>query len=583
MIGLALALALAWGGDALDLSAVRRAEAARDLDTLLAGPFDEPTLPVVARALGRLRDPRALDRLELFASQSDPALREAARVGLATTPGGVAVVRRLITTETDPSARATLWWALGRCGDVSDVPTITPNVVRPWPEGAAAAEAIGVLARRGVDVSAAVPTLVARAGVLDVRVASAVAFALARARPASLDAVSVLRLREAVQRSPSDEVRAWLVPLVLAFDERGRRALRLELLEGHWRLARVAALTDPASWSPEEIERAARVDDPWVQQRLRETFGVVVGVPPAPTPLDVARADLAAGAATARGALLAFARDAELPRDRSTAASVLLGASPTPAELTTLTGATDPVVRELVAEHLGRARDTAALWAMVRTEPDMSTLVAVLRGLRDAPGAPDAAALDRLRTLAADGPFLVRTMAVAVARAAGVELPISPVSPGPTAGFVDVTGVVSARVLTTEGEVRIVLEPEAAPVAVAAFVTLAEQDAFDGLTFHRVVPGFVVQTGDPRGDGMGGPGWFLPDEVDARPFVAGAVGLATSGPDTGGGQWFITTSLQPHLSGDYTRFGLVSRGLDVVSRLDPEDRVLDVIVERVSP
>ncbi|MCB9681566.1 MAG: peptidylprolyl isomerase [Alphaproteobacteria bacterium] len=147
-----------------------------------------------------------------------------------------------------------------------------------------------------------------------------------------------------------------------------------------------------------------------------------------------------------------------------------------------------------------------------------------------------------------------------------------------------------AVVSTTEGTFRLALDPDTAPLAVATFAWLAEQGfgadsayadvAWTGTTFHRVVPGFVVQSGDPRGDGLGGPGWLLPDETSGLPFVTGALGMATSGPDEGGSQWFVTTSPQPHLVGGYTRFGVVTDGLDVVQRLDPGDRVLDVVIER---
>jgi cyclophilin family peptidyl-prolyl cis-trans isomerase len=141
--------------------------------------------------------------------------------------------------------------------------------------------------------------------------------------------------------------------------------------------------------------------------------------------------------------------------------------------------------------------------------------------------------------------------------------------------------IASARVFTTRGEFRIELEPEVAPLAVVNFARLAEGNFYDGVVWHRVVPGFVVQTGDPRGDGSGGPGWTLPDEVSALPYDEGAVGMARSGPDTGGSQWFVTIEPQPHLVGDYTRFGRITAGMHVVKSLERGDRILDVVVERV--
>ena len=97
------------------------------------------------------------------------------------------------------------------------------------------------------------------------------------------------------------------------------------------------------------------------------------------------------------------------------------------------------------------------------------------------------------------------------------------------------------------------------------------------------MPGFVVQTGCGRGDGWGGPGWEIPDEVSGLSYTAGTVGMARSGPDTGGSQWFITTTDQPHLEGRYTIFGRVTQGLEVARQLREGESVLDVRIERVGP
>ena len=123
-------------------------------------------------------------------------------------------------------------------------------------------------------------------------------------------------------------------------------------------------------------------------------------------------------------------------------------------------------------------------------------------------------------------------------------------------------------------------------MTVDSFVALARKDFFDGTTIHRVVPDFVVQAGDPRGDGTGGPGYALRDELNGRPYVRGTVGMALSGPDTGGSQWFVTLSRQPHLDGAYTDFGEVTAGLEVVERNEQNARLLSVRVreeEREAP
>jgi cyclophilin family peptidyl-prolyl cis-trans isomerase len=108
--------------------------------------------------------------------------------------------------------------------------------------------------------------------------------------------------------------------------------------------------------------------------------------------------------------------------------------------------------------------------------------------------------------------------------------------------------------------------PEA-PSSCLSFLQLAGQGFYDGLPFYRVVPGLLVQTGDPRGDGLGGPGYVLRDEIHPARFGRGTVGLVRPEPDSAGSQIFITLSRQPDLDGRYTVLGRVVRGLDVLDRL----------------
>jgi cyclophilin family peptidyl-prolyl cis-trans isomerase len=117
--------------------------------------------------------------------------------------------------------------------------------------------------------------------------------------------------------------------------------------------------------------------------------------------------------------------------------------------------------------------------------------------------------------------------------------------------------------------------PEA-PLTVANFLTLVDRHYFDGLRFHRVVPGFAVQTGDPRGDGYGGPGGAIRDEINRRRYGSYVMGMALSGPDTGGSQWFITLAPQPHLDGGYTVFGQVSDGVPVLLRITQGDMIRSI-------
>lgn len=129
------------------------------------------------------------------------------------------------------------------------------------------------------------------------------------------------------------------------------------------------------------------------------------------------------------------------------------------------------------------------------------------------------------------------------------------------------------------GEVRIEFFPEDAPRTVENFVTLARQGFYDGLTFHRVVPGFVVQGGDPRGDGTGGPGYTVRAEFNQRRHVRGTVAMARSQhPDSAGSQFYITFGPQPHLDGSYTVFGQVVAGMEHVDHIVHGDRMRAVTI-----
>ena len=108
------------------------------------------------------------------------------------------------------------------------------------------------------------------------------------------------------------------------------------------------------------------------------------------------------------------------------------------------------------------------------------------------------------------------------------------------------------------------------------FLQLTNQSFFNGLEFHRVIPDFVVQTGDPRGDGWGGPGYTIRDELNRMPFERGVLGRASAGPDTAGSQFFIALSRQPHLDGLYTSFGRVIHGMEVLDAIIQGDRIVTV-------
>ncbi len=141
---------------------------------------------------------------------------------------------------------------------------------------------------------------------------------------------------------------------------------------------------------------------------------------------------------------------------------------------------------------------------------------------------------------------------------------------------------VNAVVATNKGTFTIELLADEAPLNVDNFIQLAKRGYFQGIIFHRVVPNFVVQGGDPRGDGNGGPGYQIRCEINEVPYERGAVGMALSGKDTGGSQWFVTHSPQPHLDGGYTVFGNVSAGMDVVDNIVRGDVIRSIVVRETA-
>ncbi len=130
-----------------------------------------------------------------------------------------------------------------------------------------------------------------------------------------------------------------------------------------------------------------------------------------------------------------------------------------------------------------------------------------------------------------------------------------------------------ATVKTVRGDFQITLRPDLAPQHVNSFVFLANDGYFDHVTFHRVIPGFVAQAGDPTGTGSGGPGYTIPAEFTTSvPYARGVVGMArTTDPNSAGSQWFVAYAAASNLDGAYTVFGQVTEGMDVVECLTPRD------------
>ena len=145
-----------------------------------------------------------------------------------------------------------------------------------------------------------------------------------------------------------------------------------------------------------------------------------------------------------------------------------------------------------------------------------------------------------------------------------------------------------ATLHTNHGAIEIELFPNDAPKTVENFLTLSREGFYDGLTFHRVIPDFMIQGGDPTGTGSGGPGYSFDDEVNEHKVVRGALAMANAGPNTNGSQFFIVTAdACPWLDGKHTVFGRVTSGMDVVDAISESPRDAndkpreDAVMERV--
>lgn len=233
-----------------------------------------------------------------------------------------------------------------------------------------------------------------------------------------------------------------------------------------------------------------------------------------------------------------------------------------PAIIATLEGlqaARDGEVMESLVGALGRLRDQRAVPVLERLarDPHMTLARAAAAALQSITGAPP---VFEKRASAAP-PVPAEAISLAEQAAAGEG------------------GLPRAVIHTPQGDITIRLYVADAPLTVYSFTHLARAGYFNGLTFHRVVPNFVVQGGDPRGDGWGGPGYTIRCEYNPIPYSRGTVGMALAGKDTGGSQFFITHSPQPRLDGRYTVFGQVVAGMDVVDRLTEGDVMRVEIVE----
>ncbi len=250
----------------------------------------------------------------------------------------------------------------------------------------------------------------------------------------------------------------------------------------------------------------------------------------------------------------------------------------------------DVIVRGTAAEILGgtpsEANTRALAEALPRALKDRDLNDAALAILDALGKQKNVAANDAIKTALNSDDHLIRRRAVALLKANGA---------GDFSGRIGLVKTrytdadyrraiarigrkVTATVVTGKGSFTIEFLADDAPLTVDNFVQLAKRGYFNGQTIPRVVPNFVVQAGDPRGDQNGGPGYQIRCEINEVAYERGAIGMALSGKDTGGSQWFVTHSPQQHLDGGYTVFGKVIRGMEVVDNIERGDVIRRVIV-----
>jgi cyclophilin family peptidyl-prolyl cis-trans isomerase len=223
------------------------------------------------------------------------------------------------------------------------------------------------------------------------------------------------------------------------------------------------------------------------------------------------------------------------------------------------------------------------VWQGALEDSQTDVRMVVTRALRDIPGDESTRLLRRV--LAEDPDWRVRVEAASVLRARGDEpaAAAGPLETGRSAADYrhlaqEAAGTQRVELVLERGRIVLELFSSDAPLTVANFTQLAGSGYFDGLTFHRVVPNFVIQGGDPRGDGWGGPGHQIRCEINQRPYIRGTLGMALDGKDTGGSQFFITHTPQPHLDGGYTVFGQVVEGMDLVDQVVQGEVIQEVRV-----
>jgi cyclophilin family peptidyl-prolyl cis-trans isomerase len=479
----------------------------------------------------------------------------------------------LASAVLDNGAPVTAWWpvayALGRIEDARAEPALLKLLGAPGKYTPAfAARGLGVIKAR-----AAVAPL--KALVQQARTPLEVKVSAIRALGSLGDPAAAPPLVELASEPATDpNVRLEIVTALGTLKSTDGLPVVQDLLSDPWPAMRAAALRAAAAIDPESFALVLSSMDPDPQWSVRSALASVL----ATLPPEVAL-----------GRVQAMLRD----EDKRVLPAVLSGlahfkAPDAAAVALTLLKEPDFAVRAAAAQVIGEIKPAGgpdalrAAYALAQGDATIDARASILDALTQY-GAGDA--VPTLKEALADKDWALRLHAAAALGkldpSSDSRLAIRPAPGAPIARYDDpqlIAPAYSPHVYleTAKGTIEVELAVLDAPQTASNFIALTARGFFNGLQVHRVVPNFVVQDGDPRGDGEGGPGYSIRDELNERPFLRGTVGMALSGKDTGGSQFFIAHSPQPHLDAKYTVFGRVVNGMDVVDRIQAGD-----VIQRV--
>ena len=566
---------------------VRRADTLL-VDTLLLDA-DPDRRARTALAIGQLRMRARFPQLRRLLTDGDTliAANAAYALGVAKDTQAVAALARAIGGAPDPVAREAAW-ALGEIGEPSRTVlavALGDGLTAPLLASSAslrnapvrAALVLATVKLRPAPIALVVPWLADSAA----QVVRSASYVIGRLR-----APAGVRALLAVRAHPDEEVRQYVARALTrntvgdSLAGAAREALNAFLRDPDWRVRANAAgsVSTFGASALEAVERGLADSVANVRMAAADSLSVVFGRDTVRWRRAWERDTLLA----VRRLMLGHARRVALPLFD--------------AEVSTWERHPDWRYRIAALEHRARVTDVDRVLAaeafIVDADPRVRT--AALQRLANA---TDDRVAARVRLLAerasADRDSIVRslgrrllaprdTAASPARRATPDSLVARPLVE--YEALVRQWGAVGSRqpvavIETDYGVVTLKLYGREAPLVVEAFVRLAQQGFYRNTIFHRVVPNFVVQDGDPRGDGTGGPGFALRESFSRQRHERGCLGLATSGPDTGGSQYYLCHSSQPHLDGAYTVFGTVLSGFDVMDRIVQGDRMLRIRIQ----